>query len=514
MLVAIASFAVAALASAPYVIARRNAPSGMVFSGALVSAQDTNSYFAKMRQGFDGAWLFRLPYTVEPQRGIFFFTLYLGLGHVARILHASIITLFHLARYVGGVVLLLTLFRLIAALTDDPRARRWSFALASLGSGLGFYTLLFGHGASIDLTVPEANSFYSMMANPHFPLSAAAAVWGLLSVFRPGKHTMGRWAVIVVAGALLVQWSMVLAPGLWAALGTGLYIEYRRGRAGRAERFRPVALRGTALAGVTLAGVGVYFAIAQRDPVLAAWTAQNVTPSPPVWDYLLGAGALLPLALLGFWHTRDSDSVLPWALLGWLAAAAVLIYIPHPLQRRFAGGAGAPLGALAGLGLAALLRTSSRPRRLATVGAGGLLILPTNLMLVAALALAPARGGAYVYLSSDEAAALAWLGDNVTRSDVVLASPELGNFVPAHSAARVIYGHPFETIAAAQRKAEVAAYYASEMDEVAGWFVMNGITYVIVGPRERALGAHPPRLPADAFVVFESGSVRIYATAG
>ena len=39
--------------------------------------------------------------------------------------------------------------------------------------------------------------------------------------------------------------------------------------------------------------------VTQADPVLRGWTAQNVTPSPPVWDYALGYGLILALAVPG-----------------------------------------------------------------------------------------------------------------------------------------------------------------------------------------------------------------------
>ena len=51
-----------------------------------------------MRQGYAGSWLFRLPYSVEEQEGIVFFTLYLALGHLARLTGLSLVFVFHAAR--------------------------------------------------------------------------------------------------------------------------------------------------------------------------------------------------------------------------------------------------------------------------------------------------------------------------------------------------------------------------------------------------------------------------------
>ena len=59
---------VVALSCAPYLYAYFAAPPGRTFGGFLINTQDGNSYLAKMRQGYDGAWLFRLPFTPEDQR--------------------------------------------------------------------------------------------------------------------------------------------------------------------------------------------------------------------------------------------------------------------------------------------------------------------------------------------------------------------------------------------------------------------------------------------------------------
>jgi hypothetical protein len=45
-----------------------------VFGGFLINPIDGNSYFAKMREGLRGDWLFTLPYTAEPGPGAFIFT--------------------------------------------------------------------------------------------------------------------------------------------------------------------------------------------------------------------------------------------------------------------------------------------------------------------------------------------------------------------------------------------------------------------------------------------------------
>lgn len=262
---------------------------------------------------------------------------------------------------------------------------------------------------------------------------------------------------------------------------------------------------------VTGAGVFLYFLAARNDAVLAAWTAQNVTPSPPVWAYLLGFGLLLPLAGFSFWVLRQSRSPLPWVLAGWVFGVAVLLYFPHALQRRFAGGVGVPLSILAGLGFARIILRTNGMRRLAPSLLLMLFILPTNLLLVGVLSLAPERGDEFVYLTQGELQGLRWLGENGSAADVVLASTQLGNFIPAYSAARVVYGHPFETIDAPTREVLVNSFFAGQLSSAEAEALLTdfGVTHIISGPRERITNVDH-WLPPSAVEVYSAEGATIF----
>ena len=58
--------------------------------------------------------------------------------------------------------------------------------------------------------------------------------------------------------------------------------------------------------------------VTQADPVLRGWTAQNVTPSPPVWDYALGYGLVLVLAVPGaVWPFGGAPTLICCCWPGW-----------------------------------------------------------------------------------------------------------------------------------------------------------------------------------------------------
>ena len=105
------SLIVLCLVSLPFILAGRASGTDYVFSGFLFNPFDGNTYIAKMQQGWQGNWRFTLPYTADSGGGAYLFVFYLGLGHLARIFNLSNIVVFHLARLLGAILLLWTMWR-------------------------------------------------------------------------------------------------------------------------------------------------------------------------------------------------------------------------------------------------------------------------------------------------------------------------------------------------------------------------------------------------------------------
>ena len=87
-----------------------------------------------------------------------------------------LIVVFHLARLIGGFALLWMIYQLIARVTDAIDLRRRAWWIVALSSGVGWLAALLGHGDSSDMTIPESNTFYSLIANAHFALAAAIMI--------------------------------------------------------------------------------------------------------------------------------------------------------------------------------------------------------------------------------------------------------------------------------------------------------------------------------------------------
>lgn len=495
-----ASLVVLALASAPYLAGRLAQTADALFTGLQVNPLDGVSYLAKMRVGLRGEWLFQLAFTPEQGGGALLFTYFVALGHAARILSLPPIVLFHVMRLIGGFALLWLIYQLIARFADSITMRQRMWWLAASSSGLGWLAMLLGHGASSDLTIAEANTFYSLMANAHFALATALMIGLFIGVLDTVRVSFLRSIGLAALSVLLAIIQPFASFAVYAIMGGTLLLRWRR------DGVLPRAPLASAFsAGVITAPLLLYMYLAtQADELLRAWSAQNQTPSPPPMDYLIGYGLLLIAAIPGArqaWRRRSDWDLL---LLVWIALTALALYAPFPLQRRMSLGLHVPIALLAAWGLSVVVR-SKWPRRLVVAA-----MMATNLFLVLALIGGAAAHDPRVFVSADEARAFEWLQAAAPRSAVVLAAPETGAFIPAYTDLRVIYGHPYETVNAQRRERQVTDFFAGKIDRAAA---LREADYVFVGPRESKLGKiDPAGLPLRE--VFAAGDVTVYAVGG
>lgn len=505
--------AILGLSCIPYFIAGQLAPDGWQFAGFLVNPLDGHSYLAKMRQGYNGSWLFHLTYTPEPHSGAFIFTFYLALGHLAALTGLSLIGVFHLARLVSGFVLLATAFRLVALVTPHPPERRLAFGLLISASGLGWLGAIL-NTFPVDLWVPEAFVPYSIYANPHFPLGMALMLVIFQMVIWPEAQFSANTTVLtLVAGLAGLLLALVLPFALltvWAVLAAVILTSYLSRRGLPWPQIWPTL-------GVVIFAAPVIaydYRLSVAHPILSGWSRQNITPAPPVLDVLLGYGLVGVLAVVGGWIViRQGLKSTPAErfILLWAVTTLVLVYLPLNLQRRLINGWHIPLCILAALGLSrwtGLTRLPPAYRRLArnvvvATGALGTLFVWSIPLLGMLTPPDQSETTARFFLRREEAIALNWLRENTRPGDVVLASPRLGMFVPGYTGARAFYGHPFETVNAKAKKTAVEAYYRGNTNNIS-----PRPNFIIYGPSEQALGK--PALPAQYPAVFAANGVTIY----
>lgn len=509
----LAGLAILLAASLPFLSGWLFPAGGAVYTGAAVAAPDYYSYLAKIRQGMNGSWNYQLAFSSQQHPGAPLFLYYLALGRAADWLGLAPPAAYHLARLVNSLLFFAALYAFIGLFSENPRERRYLFFFTALTSGLGWLSLLAGHLTTSDLSIPESNPFYSLLAAAHFPLSAAAVLIFFLLLALPPAGALRRWMTIWLLLALICALLMFLQPFLAAVYlsAGGIYLL----AVWRLEgRFPGLIFWRLVVSTAVCASLAVWtWQTLSQDPFLINWQHQNWTPSPPVWDYLLGFG--LPLLAAGFglvWAWRQKQARW-WLIFGWILAAAIGLYAPTLLQRRFSLGLHIPIALLGGMGVLRVWASGRSPRRASAVAAVFMILSAlTSLLLVIIGWLGVRSGDERVYLSRDEAAALTWLENNAAPLEVASGSDSLNQFIPAFTDLRAVSGHAFETADYLKTAARLEDILSGRLSptEMAAQLAEWRVSYLIIGPREtRPLAPRWAELPFLS-PVFQSGTVTIY----
>ena len=489
------------LVSLPYLSAILAAGTNYTFGGFLLNPVDGNSYLAKMYQGWRGDWKFTLPYSADPGQGAYLFTFYLLLGHLARWLGAPLLWIFHGARLLGAVALVGMLSQFFNTLFPEGKYRGFACALACLSLGLGWLVFPFGRIAS-DFWVAEAFPFLSAYVNPHFAWSLALLVWLLMPAIQypvqTQQSTWGwmHWLGVFLASACTASMSPFAVVLALVILGGTLIWELAAQLPARQREILSSsqtpgsiewggwsALCMRQIAWIALGGIPVmsyaFFAVRQ-DRVLAAWNAQNLTFTPPAWDLALAFSPALILALPGIWLILRGGGRSGRLLAVWAAIAFSFAFAPFGLQRRFLVGAAIPLAGLAAYGMEAI---AARRRTLSKALPAVLfaLALPTVLLVLLLGQYGVQKHDPLLYLEKSESRALEWLVVNTPQDALVLASPRMGMYIPAHTGRRVIYGHPFETVNAEVEMTAVEQFFvdiASNPEDASTFLQKRKIDFV------------------------------------
>jgi len=503
---------VLAIVTIPYILASQSGGTDYVFNGFLLNPIDGNSYIAKMFQGWEGNWRFKLPYTADSGNGAYLFLFYIFLGHLARIVDLPLLLVFHAARLLGSSLLLWMLWRYFREVISTSRPRKLAFALAAFGSGIGWLLIPLGAFTS-DFWVAEAYPFLSAYANPHFPIGLCLLLWIVLPRQEHGIRVRDSASLCLASLALSVinPFGVVIAIMI---LGGEILLGIVRKSWSQISLLRVILL--------TVCGLPLLiydFWVASTDPVFDGWNAQNLTPSPPLWDLIAALSPALLLAIFYVWKMirssketvfqGDGTSSKLAPLIVWAGLGLILMYFPVGLQRRFMMGLFIPLAGLSALALE--LIALEKPQRYRTsVIALFLLALPTNLVVLLAAFQGISTIDSKIYLTQSEAKALDWIVENTDSNALVLSGPETGLYIPSFTGRRVVYGHPFETVDADVQELAVAQFFSGELstDEAQDFINAYGVDYIFYSSRERAFSEIP--LSPNWVLKFQNDEVNLF----
>ncbi|CAG0935065.1 hypothetical protein TFLX_03890 [Thermoflexales bacterium] len=504
-------------ANLPYLIGYASSTSQNQFGGFFLYEQDGYSYYAKMRQGAQGAWDFQLPYTSEDeyQDGNFVYPFYLTLGKLAP-LGFSYPLLYHGARLLSSLLLLIVLAKFMARFVADQRWQRWTWWLLLFGGGWGLLVSLFFNQKHVayELIAPDAFVFSVLYGTPHVILGFALfLIWigyvlDLTSRrFQPLRKVAGQVIIANVLGLLTALSREAYGPafaGIFLAYLVTLIVQRRK-----------IPWREGFLAAVSCISAGLYGAylvVAFRtSPALAAWSQQNPFTSPDLFDFLIGFAPLIVLAAGGLYlylarRHALSLSRQSFFLSAWLIAGPLLTYLPIAISRRLIAGWQIPLCIFGAYALLRLIDSRLPLRR--TLAFGALTLSAVSTLIVIGMGLVfVGTPQSPLYQTADQLAALQWLGRHTTVRDVVLSDWRFGNQLPIYAEARVFIGHPIETIDYPEKQAAVDRFFDPSTAETDRQAVIDRWQITLV------VASNDRFRPTAREIVFQQGAWVIYRTA-
>ncbi len=500
------SLMLALVTSLPYLLAATSPTHDWTFTGFLIAAEDGNSYIAKMLSGFEGAWLFRSPYSATEQTGVLAFLPYLLLGKASDGSHGQLVALYHLFRVLAIPALVLAVYRFSSLFIENIGLRRWTVVIATIGGGLGWFLIFLGQPAvagslSLEFYSPETFGFLAIYGLPHLTLGRALMLLGFVWYLQDESSWRSGFALLL-AGLIhspeLLSAFAVLAAHAIAVLGFG---------ANKAHWMKRLAR--SVLPSVPLIAYLGYKAL--TDPYLQAWTAQNLILSPHPILYLLAFGILLPAAFIGAGSLlrRNREALL--FPVAWAIAIPALAWAPLNIQRRLPEGGWVALTVLAAAGLATL---EGGPRRRLGRVAMAILLIPSSLLILAGGFELALNAREPAFRPQEEVEAFRRLSQLAEPSAIVLASFETSNPLPAWAPVRVVAGHGPETAGLAGLKPRIEDFYQVSGTEEQRMSLIREerITHVIFGPRERALGDWDPQEWECLDLLDGQGGYELYQT--
>jgi len=507
----------------PYLIAFGQPGTDWRFTGFLFGASDGNSYIAKMLTGMEGAWLFRTPYTAYPQPGLFLFFPYILLGKLAGppATHEQLVALYHLYRLAAGFLVIFATYDFAAVFIPPVHGRKMATILAVLGGGFGWLSILglnslFTWGLPLESYSPEAFGFLSIYGLPHLAVARALLLWGLRDFLtspawftRPKGwlRTGSLWIAIGIFQPIIQAVGLFVIAFFLVITGAVQVIRGRRRQETQWQPWKTYLLSAIAVGFCAMPIVAYTFFSFKQNPILQVWESQSIIGSPSPLDYLLGYGVVLPLALMGARPLMKENPWKGWLLTGWLVFAPIAAYGPITSQRRFLDGFWVVLSVLT---VVWVIKLKAPQRRLAY---GWLLLaFPTTLFLLTGGFYYALHPGKPLFRPADEVKAFEFLAAAAQPGDVVLASDDSANPLPAWAPVRLLNGHGPESIRGDLLRPRIACFYTAGCPEAERASLLDEfeVDFVFWGPGEQELGDWDPHLSPKLQPIFSSGDYFVF----
>ena len=224
-----------AITALPYVFAYRSAPADQHFMGVMVNIPDHFQYFSWMRES-QSQLLVPNQLTPEPSTPLLFNFLWWTLGQAEKITGIDYAGLYQITRWLAGAFVMAATY-FFCGIVFQNRAKRWlAFIIGTVGGGMGYIWVaekyLTGQDIPLDksftLFTSEPNTFFNVLAFPHFSIAAGliAIIFGLVLLGQKSQNFRYAWAAAAVSLLLSVQHAydmFIIYPviGLYRAVHLG-----------------------------------------------------------------------------------------------------------------------------------------------------------------------------------------------------------------------------------------------------------------------------------------------------
>lgn len=522
---------VMALTTLPYLFGWLTTPPGKHFMGLMLNVPDHGQYLSWWR-AFQSDFLISNKMTPEPNQPMFFNLLWWVLAQVSRFTGLSSAGAYQILRFGAGIALLIAFYRLAAVFFADIARRRTAFLLVAFSSGFGWLLVVIKYlFPAVGLVYPlllynaESNYFLSLLGYPHFALAGACMAVIFEFIYRGSRSGQMRHFLIAGGWALLLGWThaydLLIIYFVTGVYFLALWISKRA--------FPKQFFRGFIVVGLMSGWAALYsFLLTTLDPlwkeVLDQFENAGVyTPLPPFLFFLFGVPLFLAAAALVVWFRQKRWTDERLFIASWFLMGFALLYIPTDFQIHMLNSWQIPLMFLATMYLydvivPAVQRRIGEKRLLGLRPARWLpalllvLVIPTNLYLIAWRFVDLSRYTYPYYLEQDYMRALDWLRENSDPQEVVLASLEIGQYIPGVSGNNTFLAHWANTVNYFDKVQRVDGFYAANapaeyrLDTVRQFHV----DYVLYGPAERQIGSYNPSGLPWLEPVFETPLVTVY----
>lgn len=469
------------LTSIPYAYAAQSAPPEKQFMGFILNVSDHAQYLSWYK-AFQSNFLTSNRLTPESNPQLFFNLLWWTLAQIGKFTGLAYPWVYQILRWFSAFAFLLISYWFIALFFPDKFHRKVTFALLSMGSGLGWilvglkYTLTNGDLLyPLDIYIAEGNTFLCILAYPHF-LEAAAFILGVFALLFIGEQKRQlRFAVLAGVVAFLLGWQhgydLIIVWAIPCVFGAMRWILDRQ--------FPTYWFKAMLITGLVSLPPAIYnFLLTQLDPtwdeVLAQFANAGVyTPNLLHFFILMGLPLIMAVIsaiklLIAGWKTKFSDMhqspailfLLVWFFVGW-----ALTYIPTDFQIHMINSWQVPVILLGMLGFFRWVLPWLQKifRSVKIIKAASILLVVfcalTNLYLFAWRFYDLSRYSYPYYLHRDEVAALKWLEENSPENAVILSSLEVGQYIPGITGRRAFLAHWAQTLDFYKKREFVDHFY-------------------------------------------------------